>query len=758
MTARAPQSYMVRIQGLAAAGSATILSYCGPTIPAYGSAPTFVVGLSAIPSGGGSEWKPLELRATVGGFTVLLHGDLDTGPPLLVLDPEPIGYVDEQLLPAETAFDVALTQDMEDGSTLYIEGETIHATTYDEVNGRVTVATRAAAGTVAGFHLGNARIYLAPPWMTGREVTVLRAPRAAASSAAEVVLRRGHIARPQQHAGLSITLECDTSVGSLDLERHPRGYTVEIYDSPILRGGVHVTAPGWLDGAVMVPRYSDDGAYLLVPDLGIVVRGAFGDSVGGWRMERRIAAGDPSRVVSASEAAERAAQYLAYEVLYTGGIYNPCGYDDGSDTPSRAPGVVALNIWLSTPAGDNYAPGGTSYDRGTRMAPHVAVGWPYDRVDVDSFLQLDAGPLAGAEAELWLGGPKPESVDDIMRRLLGPYGVTVIITPAGIVRAVYVRDVYVDDDTPDLRDYLETRGAADGEWRQGVEERPLSAVRIVPEVAPGIDGEPVDSTEEGGDDFYPDGPIGVGGSLAIERAAIRGDLARIRGGPVSRGLARMFRRGALRVVTASVICTRQAGEDFAPGDEVQLSGPIPKAIRNPRTGELIGSGEGVVGLVLSVDPQETRTPMTLVLTGMASDRRSRYSATATVVSYDAGTSTLTVEADEHSGTGDDSALFLDGFVVALLSATGRVRSTVARATVDGDGGSNTIVLVDHWQDEAGDMDGTDGRRAPRAGDLVVYGDYDETTATQQDDEAYLASISSSTVPYLDGDAAYVYGG
>jgi hypothetical protein len=757
VTARPEQSYMVRIQGLPGSGTATILSYCGPALPAYGSAPAFVVGLSAIPSGGGSEWKPLELRATVGGFTVLLHGDLDTGPPLLVLDPEPIGYVDENLLPAETAFDVAVTADLEDGSTLYIEGETVHVTTYDEANARVTVATRAAAETEAGFHLGNARIYLAPPWMTGREVTVLRAPRAAASSAAEVVLRRGHIVTPQQHAGLSITLECDTSVGSLRLERHPRGYTMDAYLSGLVAGGVYVTPPGFLDGVAVLPRYSDDGGYFLLPDAGIVVRGSFGDTTGGWSFERRIVAGDASRLDSAADA-DRPAPYLGYEVMYTGGIYNPCGYDDGTDTPSRAPGVVGLNIWLSTPAGDNYAPGGTSYDRGTRMAPHVAVGWPYDRVDIDSFLALDAGPLAGAEAELWLGGPEPESVEDIMRRLYGPYGVTVVITPAGVVRAVYVRDVYVDDDTPDLRDYLELSAATGGEWRQGVQERPLSSVRIVPEVAPGIAGDPVDATEEGGDDFYPDGPVGVGGSLTVERAAIRGDLARLRGGPVSRGLARMFRRGALRVVTASVVCTRQAGEDFAPGDEIQLSGPLPKAIRNPRTGARIGAGEGIVGLVLSVDPQATRTPMSLLITGMATDRRSRYSATATVVSYDAGTYTLTVEADEHSGTGDDSALFRDGFVVALVSPTGRLRSTVARATLDGDGGSDTIVLDDHFGDELGDMDGTDGRRAPRAGDLVVYGDYDETIATQQDDEAYLASITSSTVPYLDGDAAYVYGG
>lgn len=739
--------YIVRIQGVSGeSGSTNRLAFCTPVLPAYADADDYVLALTDRPTGGGSEWKPLELSSTVGGFTVLLHRRAGKGPSLDVLDPQPIGQLLTDVAAGSAAYVLDLGTTVSDEDRLYVEAELAPVVS---ILANVAQVSRGAADTTAAAHPGGARVYAVPPSMVGRIVEVSVVDRNAASAASETIVRRGYIHAPQQHSGHSLTIQCDADAGEAKLERHPEGHVVYVARSRVIEGGIVVNPPGFFDGAEVAPRYASTGAYWHIPEYDIVVRGDYDGT--SWIMRRRLVAGDPGSVPF-DEPGDVLPRVLAYEVLYTGGDLNPCGYDDSGDVPSRNPAYVALNVWISTAAGTNHAGSGRNYDRGSTMAPHVAVGWPYQLVDIDAFEELAEGLLAGAEAELWLGGSVRETVHELMRRLLGPYGIAVIITPAGVVRPVWQRDVVYSESTPNLKSYLIESSA--GEWTQGVVERPLDSISIIPEIAPGLSDGPIDNFETGGESYYESGPVLVGGALEIDRAAVRSDQARLPGSAVARAITTLLRRGALRWVQAELVCTRRAGETFAPGDEFAIPGPIP-VLTNPQTGLDLSSGEALVGLITKVDPLSDRTPVSAIITGVSSTRLAKHTASATVSSYDSGTMVLTVESADWGDT-DDALDFAATYVVELRSPSGKLRSTVSPAVVDAVA-SASITLVDHFADDLGDMDGTSGRRAPRNGDLVVFALYDEVVDDQRDDDAYLAARTSTfappTLPDADGDGS-----
>ena len=728
------RSYIVRIGGLSGDASDEAVGYCGPILPAFASAPEYVVGLAALVTGGGGEWSPLELTASLGGFEVVLHRDASGGPNLTALTPPPLCTTLTALSSVTNTLDLdvlAVDAGIGVGSRLFIEAETILVDAIDGTYPYRLTIERGIAGSRASTHLAGVRVYGEPPHMVGRSVTLSACPVDAASASEEVVIRRGYVQRPQAHGGMSVTLSADTGFGDGRLPRRIQTLSLQLRRS-VSSGDIEVLSPpiDYDDGYVHEPIYHADGAHFVVPDLGVVLTADY-DS--GWRFRTRLTAGDPADVP------EDGTFVMAFEVAWSGGEYSPF--------PSRNPADVARTL-LTSLDGTNGA-----YDV-ARLAT-LSARWPVAQVDEDAFARLRDSILVGAEAEIWLGGQIQESVPDTLRRLLGPYGVTVLLTPSGVVRPVWVRDVVQGDATPDLGGYLARDTAS--RWTQEVVERAADSIVLVTELYPGQSGGTIDLSESSGESLYRDSPVTVGGTLRVERAALRSSDALTVDSPVNRAAARIFAAGALKLGTGNVICTRSAQEAVAHGDEVQIQGPVP-VLRDPVDGSAIGADRALLGLVTRVGSGMESTDIGLIITGTTSTRFARWSASATVVAYDPDTLELTVEAVEwyDDGTGDDATTFAAPYIVDLLTPEGELRSTASAAQV-ASVATETITLADHWADDLGDMDGDSGRRLPRAGDLVVFGSASEVTAAQLVDWAYLASVISAYAdPQVDGGAPYVY--
>ncbi len=748
---------IVTIQGIPDAfTSGAAAKLCYPRVPNYGSLGNYFPVLLDRPGGVGARWDVVGGTASTGQLELLVSDETTWGGLTLPVawwarTPRPVTEIDPEGTDASAAtttisllHDPANIPELAIGRYIWIGTETLRVTAHV---GLTIIVARAQAGSVAVAHPRGSDIYARPPSLIGRIVTISEVDDSTAtSSAAEVAIMRGYVASDPVGRNRGFAISVNTA--SLNARMNDRADWVVFGASVDADGQPYPSIGG---GA---PRFGDGTrGYYWIPRWGLVLERYVVDGVS--RVEPSALHGDWGDITDFSALAEPNQE--AWEIIWTGAGQHPYGYDDGSFVPSRHPVDIALNHILSTPAGTNET-GGASWDLGTILAPDHALGVPVAYVDVAAWVALRDGPLAEAEADdLWYGGSRRETYASFFRRLLGPLGVGVGVGSDGVWRPLALRDVYLGGDTVALTN-AELQDPE--QWTQDAVSRPADVVEMVSQRGPvGRDeGYPIVSPELDGASLYPraDG-VRVGGVEVIDDIPY---LSEHWDGGQSWGVRLQNRRMRRLAARVPVVTVRVQGSgDIDLGSPVTLHAP--GLLRDPRTGAIQAEADAPLrGIVAEYSPIAGRRAARVTVVQTDTDARvARIGPGATVTSYAHGTYTLTVEEDDHSETGDDATTFEAGQVVDLLSSTGVLRSRVASAVIDSVT-TDTIVLEDHWQDEAGDMDGQSGRSAPAAGDYVVLARYDETRADDQAIYAWGAGVGTAgALPTLGvgNEEPYRYG-
>lgn len=744
--------YLVMIEGV---GNGTgQIRFCYDAVPGYASAnAAYVAGLAEPPTGWSSHWQPENDTVDVGRFSLTFREGV--GPfRWLQTRPRAASELREDLDASETGIDHAKTNTaagIDTTAPIYVDRETILPTTATGSATTVT-GTRGYAGSTAAAHNDGADIFLRPPALTGRRVTVYEVPVDAASASEEVVILRGFVdSEPASPLTGFPTIEVVERFDVGLLNEAPESYPFANSSGALPKGGGSSAA----------------GGYWYFPDTSAAIAGTY-DS-GATRLHWALSAagvvyhpdwagfGYAPRAFSEEE--EQALGFGgAYQILYSnvGAPYPSFGYtpDGGSYTQSDNPIVIALNL-LTSLDGSNAQSGRTNYDLGATSSagglyPEFAVGVDADLIDLDVWEDALDGDLAGVHADrFWLGGPDSESLDSVFRRLLGPFGYAVGTTRTGLWTLVRLYDVYPDESVVALDEqHLSLPRITQLEFV--ALSRRIDA--IILETDPSPDGQ-TSSThvveEVTGRDYY---PPHVGGTARFERSPY--SLSQFEDGQPS-GILVAPRMRRLADV-AQVIQLPLTAKGF---DLVDLGTAVTVhdiSVRDPVTGDrLVSADDPLKGRVIGAEINWLRRTATCRVILTDTDARvALHGASAKITSWDGGTDTATCYSRLVTHGGDDDApRFADDDVVrivdthfASLSATTQIVQSTTAGTLSDDA---TIVLD-------GDFGVT-----PADGNWIVPADYDDVTATQQASYAWDADggAPASGAPGLGAtpDDPYVVG-
>lgn len=758
----ADQVFILRIEGYATPGDATgtQLAMCAPALPDYAASNYVATMLGSLPSIDGVRWDMAKARVTDARVRWVMRNSDDY--PNALFTPRPLTLVDEEVDASEkpiTLLETVADLGIVAGKILFCGRE---AWAVESESGRVVTVVRGAGASEATTHPSRSRVFAYPPVVYGRRFSVAVVERlGSAGSGDEVVICRGYIsAEPAAGIILTANWEGMTGLGRGTLLEHRPRITVDvaIYEGdPPSFGGPLLPYDDSNGGAGAVPTFSDDGGLLYLPKSRVVLRWEYAS--GASQIDDRATVwGAFSDIIDGLEATGEVTQLEVVEVAWSGDSrYSPFGYiEDPAGTPTTVvtdhPCDIALNLLLSTVAGDNYT-GSYSWDRGAKLAPHAAMGVDVAQVDVAAFVRARDGDLAGLRARNYWIGAEPTDIWEEMQRLFGVLGYTVGTRVDGTVTLLYLRDIYPGQGRTLNGDDL----AKAPDWSFGAITNPLDTITAEVGAGPGGDGSvDVTITAEDGTRYYPTRRVKVGGSEAWKRTPYHWEDAAGIDTPLVRLIARRLRRSALRVPTMRLVFGQNAWASHDLGDAVVLDNAL---LPSPSTGAGGGS-EQLSGYIVAYSPDVARRTATVdLIVADSSGRLALYGPTATVVSYDAGTLTLTVEPDEWSDTGDDATTFEAGQAVHLADEHGVLLSTVAHATVDSVT-TATIVLDAHWVDGSGNMDGAGGRNEPAAGDIVILAGYDDARDEDKAVYGFTAAVATlGDVPLVGTaeDPAYLWG-
>lgn len=713
------------------------IKYCYPSLPSYATA-AYNTGLAEPPSGGPSRWEIERHKIMVGTFRLVFRPGV--GPiELLTTRPPAISELNEEIDTSETAWDHAITNTQAGiavDSIVYCDRETAKVTAATGGSETITALTRAWGGSTAQAHADKSDLFLSPPTLVGRLVTVYEVAGNAVSSASETVVLRGYIAGPPG-AGLHwTTIEC--------VERYERG---TLNDSPkglgwrmrrLAGGGEELDLFERLSGAggtLGLPRGgAGAGGYWYLPAVEVVVEGVYDATTGHWTPTGR-------RVVGELPTAEEQpnGNLLAYPILfaderqsYASFGYIPFG---GSFTRSDNPAIIALNLLLSLNQ-TNYTASLTNYDLGGLNAggihPEFALGVPVAQVDVAAFERAAFVDLADVHARhFWLGGNRSEPLADVLYRLLAPWGYAVGTTRAGVWTLLRLGDVYPTATTVaittshiELSRIHEVRIQAIGRAldRVVLECNPSpSGESLAPQTVEEVAGRAYYPRHTGAEERFRDCPYDandfvVSGDdrtrshvydLIANRVQVLADQV-----PVVRVPLNTTLFGAVNIGTAVSI--------------------VDVALRDPTTGLRLAAGAtGLRGLCTDVQPDWRTRTLLVTIALMGNSNVATMSPSAKVVSWDAGTLTATVEIHQvtDANAASDGARFAVGEVCALVDSRFVLRSdnglTQTLPTVVSLPSNTEIDFGITFKDTGG------ATVTPAAGNWIVFASYDACVAGQK---------------------------
>lgn len=743
--------YLLRIEGVASVDGQ--LAACWPAVPDYASGDgEYIAALREPPSPAGAQWDLVAGSVSTGRWSVILDPDA-MGVALRAVTPIPLTEIrDADALTilagiqGMTAADGTMSHAMTNAEAgiavddvLYLGTETVLVTA--ATAGLTTCSiTRGYGGSTAVEHPYGSDIFVSPPALVGRRMTLYRTPVDAADDTQETVIADGYIhAEPAWGYDGMIGLEAlcalrNTMLGSgpvsIDLITSENGLAVTLYDPTSGRPPGNASGGYWYHKSmgVVIPTLKAGLTWSTAPHATTT-----------WGTIRDL--GD-----SESGACT---QILLSDVDQPYPAYRYYDVDADEWYPSDHPAVITLCSLMSLD-GANYDVGDDyHYDLGDLrttdggLYPYYSPGVPRELVDVDAFVDLWQGELSEIRAPmLWVGGGRAVSVHELLRQLWAPLGYVVGTTSAGVWTIWRLTDSYPGNNTTTIPSNADGSGLS-----VSVISRALRGITLP--VSPGPDGEAtgwVRITEDDGARYYHE-PVGQVEDL---------EPAPYRYSDYQEADSYLYAvlLGRIRWLSGRMMAIRSLGIGPDLYDEVDVGGAVilsDLGLWPPETGARISSGSTISGMVTAMRRDSYTRQSTIDVAVTSGLHIGLWSHAATVESWDAGAKEHTVT--EHAWTQDgdgDGARFTAGDIVHLvdshLALLSTAPATVASVT------DTTIVLTALWDA---------GATTPVAGDIVVAADYDSQAARQTGLYASCADggAPASGIPDLGaGDAApYVYG-
>ena len=726
--------YIVDFEGLAHADGQA--RYCSGTL-SYATS-RYNEGLAEPPRGSGTNWNPIEGKASSGRFTITLRpgfGPIDW----MKAELTPTTYTKEPLDDSETAIDITgLTADsaIDVG---YINRETVKVSSETPPSVLNTVAGRGYAGSTAVEHTIGAGIFEDPPALIGRKVTVSRVAHDGSGTGDETVVQAGYITSEPVDKGDVITLDCQEWWPGWEVNRDLRPVKIMWSGS---------ASQLWFDTRDS-PRFHDDGGFWFIPKLKVVVKARWNSTL--WQGPETgtviVWQDDPNTLP------ELNTHYDGYEIGYSDDDagYPPFGYkpDGGVWTASTNPVDILLNILVSFDD-TNFTTDDTNWDNGI-LYPHLAFGIPIADIDIETFRQAREELNAVRARRLWIGGNKTESITKVARRLLGIWGYSLILQRDGQWSLARFKDVYPGDTTQAL-----TNANSGGDITQSIMSRPTDRILIELNDGPDRSKRDIISVQEvTARKFYPEWQSSSAElkftdvPYAIQDFDESSTAYALLASVLSRLSGRISKLRGLHI-GSSMLDNMDAGAGVTVHD-LQL--------RDPQTGDRLVAADsalkGAIAQVSGIDHYSRSADLLIYLTG--NNNVARIAPSAVIVSWsDFPNYTATVT--EHAYSLDtnplgDAEYFSAGDYCMLLDSHGAPRSNDGAAN-KWEVSSVTATTIDFVGPPKSGAVGF----LPNAGDIIVFTKYDNVQSSQIGTYAVAADDAPPDLSYVSGDLApYVYG-
>lgn len=616
------------------------------------------------------------------------------------------------------------------GSVVHWDREAILLGTHAG-SGVYTGCTRGHLGTQATRHGDGTppdlELYGRPWSLKGRIVKLIHIPRGAADYADEVVLWTGVVQEITARGLVGFTLDARDALGLLSEAKLGQGAARWTAQSPTSRtrpiagyGSASSTARCLVveqgSGCVGVVSYAV-GTALQGPGYALQIFGTL-SRVGSFPLPPQ----------------DQYARGVWREVISTHSAQPATSASPGDDDLplSQEPARLLLQLLTTTPNANTPGANG-DYDTGIS---YLAGGIPAQLVDAAQILAWGRARSWARVDNLWIGLDGPEILADVVAKILRPLGAALVLGAGGRLVVAQLADAVPFASTSAL--YAASVITIGASQSRGLPTS-IDSVEITHSLVPG-QGTSTTRTLDARQARRL--PPGARSTLTLDATAYSSpDLAR------ASAIGLLFRY-RLQPPIIELECLPTV--DLWPGDVTALT-----------LDGILGDGgeagvEGESALVLGraavtegPDPARAGSGrasvrLTLALVGLIHKNLGKIAPSAVVTAWNAGTKTITVQANAYASTTNpnltrDSAGFSAGDVVQITDQYGTV--ITATATVASTG-TNTITLTA--------APGT----APASGNVVRVASYASAVAAQRSRWAFVADASDE----VDGDPdnAYTY--
>ena len=751
-------AYVLTIEGIGDPSGGGLVRYYYPEIPSYAVSDTEAcAGLAEPCRGISASWDVLNSSVSSGRFTIILRPhssrQVEAGPVnFQLVRPRAATKLAAAATDSVTTFQVLSasgTSGLQTGDVVYIERETCRisglvdgGTPYISV-----VAGRGYAGSTAAEHLEGADVYLTPPSMVGRKASVYEVNLDTASSTSdETLIMQGYLSSDVAAGVHWPTFQAVSEFNKATLNAEPVSVTFILGN---IADGVPVA--NWLgigeiiaELADRAPRFHADGGYWYLPKLKAVWQGYVTGSRDDWTLDQTpIIAPDALPTYEES----RGVRYQGYQIAWASrnGTYAP--FKDSAGNTSEHPIDIALNLLTTTPGGAN-----GDWDLGSSWAFDCALGIPVADVDTETAEALKAQMPDVRASEFWLGGDRSEDLTSILARLLGPWGIATGRTMSGQYLFIRLHDAFpgVTSTAITSADLLESN-----RLKQYTKGRALDSIVLMADPRPGDkEGTPQTIRELGARRWYPHNLGSIVGDRQVIKEAPYNSADLVEDSSAWILIASRIRRLSDRIAYVDIEVGPSLFGTIDLGDPVTVADV---AIRDPVTGDRLGDGSSLKGLVTSVSPDYGARTMKLTVAFTDTGKVGLIAPSATIASWDGVNYIATCEASEWTSAGDvakfavgDVCVLLNGGLFTLRSDDGtNYQVTITEINA----GANTITFDDFFRDSGGSS------VLVQAGNVITFGHYDEST-TGMKDYAYLGRDGARPAAPSVGtaaDAPYVYG-
>ena len=429
------------------------------------------------------------------------------------------------------------------------------------------------------------------------------------------------------------------------------------------------------------------------------------------------------------EGARYTASYREVITTHAAQPANSAAPDDDTLPLSQEPAKLVLQL-LTTTANANTAGGNGDYDTGLA---YLAGSVPADLIDTAAVLEWGRRRAPYLVDNLWIGLDGPEPLLDVIAKILRPLGAALVVGQGGLLSVAQLADAPTYDDTDTItQDQILTLSPVQ---RRAIPTS-IDAVEVTLDLVPGL-GTATQRTLDVRQSYRL--PPGSGSTLEVDATAYL-DPQVSRAGAMSLLLRYRLQPPA---VSLEVLPTA----DYWPGDVVRVTC---QNLLGPSGAGITDEPALVVGRQYAVQgPEMARggagrvsLRLTLLLVGFIHKNQGLIGPSGVVSSYNAGTKTITLQANAYASTTNpytptDRAGFLAGDVVQIVDQYGTV--VTATATV-ASVGTNTITLS------------ASPSTAPTGGDVVRVAAWGSAVTSSRAKWAFVADASDE----VGGSATNAY--